>query len=114
MIEALTYFGSVGKGSIGRLRSRPLPRLGVVGCGLVGSGSAQVATLRGLDVTVAESAPELASACRERVTASLALPSFTNDRADRQVAIEAVAENREVKLDICRHRKQPRSERVSR
>ncbi|MER5748333.1 3-hydroxybutyryl-CoA dehydrogenase [Streptomyces sp. NPDC002088] len=98
-------------------------RLGVVGCGLMGSGIAEVAALRGLDVTVAESTPELAAAGRDRVTASLdrglrrgklteaareqalARLSFTHDLgelADRQFVIEAVAENREVKLEIFR------------
>ncbi|MFJ6569535.1 3-hydroxybutyryl-CoA dehydrogenase [Streptomyces sp. NPDC091292] len=100
-----------------------IPRLGVVGCGLMGSGIAEIAALRGLDVTVAESTPELAAAGRDRVTASLdrglrrgkltedardqALDrlSFTHDLhalADRQFVIEAAAENREVKLDIFR------------
>ncbi|MFF0095247.1 3-hydroxybutyryl-CoA dehydrogenase [Streptomyces canus] len=100
-----------------------ISRLGIVGCGLMGSGIAEVAALRGLDVTVAESTPELAAAGRKRVTASLdrglrrgkfgeadreqALTrlSFTHDLgdlADRQIVIEAVAENREVKLDVFR------------
>jgi 3-hydroxybutyryl-CoA dehydrogenase len=100
-----------------------ISRLGVVGCGLMGSGIAEVAALRGLDVTVAESTPELAAAGRDRVTSSLdrglrrgklteaerdralARLSFTPDLgalADRQFVIEAVAENREVKLDLFR------------
>ncbi|MGW6156679.1 3-hydroxybutyryl-CoA dehydrogenase, partial [Streptomyces sp. NPDC055144] len=100
-----------------------ISRLGVVGCGLMGSGVAEVAALRGLDVTVAESTPELAFAGRTRLVASLdrglrrgklteaerdralARLSFTHDLgelADRQFVIEAVAENREVKLDIFR------------
>ncbi|MFF5279367.1 3-hydroxybutyryl-CoA dehydrogenase [Streptomyces sp. NPDC000133] len=100
-----------------------ISRIGVVGCGLMGSGIAEVAALRGLDVTVAESAPELAAAGRDRVTASLdrgvrrgkltgddrdqalARLTFTHDLgelADRQFVIEAVAENREVKLEIFR------------
>jgi 3-hydroxybutyryl-CoA dehydrogenase len=98
-------------------------RLGVVGCGLMGSGVAELAALRGLDVIVAESTPELAAIGRDRVTASLdrglrrgkltetdrvqALErlSFTHDLdelADRQFIIEAVAEHREVKLDVFR------------
>ncbi|WP_406724468.1 3-hydroxybutyryl-CoA dehydrogenase [Streptomyces sp. GD-15H] len=100
-----------------------ISRLGVVGCGLMGSGIAEVAALRSLDVIVAESTPELAAAGRDRITASLdrglrrgkltendrdqalAHLSFTHDLgelADRQVVIEAVAENREVKLDVFR------------
>ncbi|MFE3588578.1 3-hydroxybutyryl-CoA dehydrogenase [Streptomyces niveus] len=100
-----------------------ISRLGVVGCGLMGSGIAEVAALRGLDVTVAESAPELAAAGRDRVTSSLdrrlrrgtlteadrdqalARLTFTHDLgdlADRQFVIEAVAENRETKAEIFR------------
>ncbi|MFF1358898.1 3-hydroxybutyryl-CoA dehydrogenase [Streptomyces sp. NPDC058297] len=100
-----------------------ISRLGVVGCGLMGSGIAEVAALRGLDVTVAESTPELAAAGRARVTASLdrglrrgklteadrdqalARLSFTHDLgdlSDRQFVVEAVAENREVKLEVFR------------
>ncbi|MEV6586671.1 3-hydroxybutyryl-CoA dehydrogenase [Streptomyces acidicola] len=100
-----------------------ISRLGVVGCGLMGSGIAEVAALRGLDVTVAESTPELAAAGRLRVTASLdrglrrgklaeadrdqalARLSFTHDLgelADRQVVVEAVAERREIKLEVFR------------
>ncbi|MFE5842348.1 3-hydroxybutyryl-CoA dehydrogenase [Streptomyces niveus] len=100
-----------------------IARLGVVGCGLMGSGIAEVAALRGLDVTVAESAPELAAAGRDRVTASLdrrlrrgtlteadrdralARLTFTHDLgdlADRQFVVEAVAENRETKAEIFR------------
>jgi 3-hydroxybutyryl-CoA dehydrogenase len=100
-----------------------ISRLGVVGCGLMGSGIAEVAALRGLDVTVAESTPELAAAGRDRVTTSLnrglrhgklteadrdqalARLSFTHDLgelADRQFVIEAAAENREVKLEVFR------------
>ncbi|MFD8868747.1 3-hydroxybutyryl-CoA dehydrogenase [Streptomyces sp. NPDC059590] len=100
-----------------------ISRLGVVGCGLMGSGIAEVAALRGLDVTVAESTPELAAAGRARITASLhrglrrgkltesdrdqalARLSFTHDLgelADRQFVVEAVAESREVKLEVFR------------
>ncbi|WP_432177417.1 3-hydroxybutyryl-CoA dehydrogenase [Streptomyces sp. NBC_00063] len=100
-----------------------ISRLGVVGCGLMGSGIAEVAALRGLDVTVAESTPELAAVGRARVTASLdrglrrgklteadrdqalARLSFTHDLgdlSDRQFVVEAVAENREVKLEVFR------------
>ncbi|WP_075033726.1 3-hydroxybutyryl-CoA dehydrogenase [Streptomyces mirabilis] len=100
-----------------------ISRLGVVGCGLMGSGIAEVAALRGIDVIVAESTPELATAGRDRVTASLdrglrrgklteadrdqalARLSFTHDLADladRQIVIEAVAEHREIKLEVFR------------
>ncbi|MEW1863299.1 3-hydroxybutyryl-CoA dehydrogenase [Streptomyces sp. NPDC088194] len=100
-----------------------ISRLGVVGCGLMGSGIAEVAALRGLDVIVAESDQELAERGRNRVTASLdrglehgklsaddrdlALSRLTftgslDALADRQLVIEAVAENREVKTEVFR------------
>ncbi|MFE1838138.1 3-hydroxybutyryl-CoA dehydrogenase [Streptomyces sviceus] len=98
-------------------------RLGVVGCGLMGSGIAEVAALGGLDVRVAEATPDAVEAGRRRVTASLdrgakrgkiteeqrgqalARLSFThdlNDLSDRQFVVEAVAENREIKTDVLR------------
>ncbi|MEU1479992.1 3-hydroxybutyryl-CoA dehydrogenase [Streptomyces sp. NPDC001668] len=101
----------------------PVTRLGVVGCGLMGSGIAEVAARRGIDVRVAESTPEAAEAGRLRITASLdrgvrhgklsaeqrdqalAALSFTTDlgdMADRQFVIEAVAENRDIKTGVLR------------
>ncbi|GGJ35245.1 3-hydroxybutyryl-CoA dehydrogenase [Streptomyces brasiliensis] len=101
----------------------PVSRLGVVGCGLMGSGIAEVAALHGLEVIVAESNPDQAAAGRDRITASLerglrhgkltaadrdqalARLSFTDDLselADRQIVIEAVAESREVKSEVFR------------
>ncbi|WP_326594991.1 3-hydroxybutyryl-CoA dehydrogenase [Streptomyces sp. NBC_01803] len=98
-------------------------RLGVVGCGLMGSGIAEVAALRGIEVLVAEATPEAADAGRERVAASLdralgrgkiteeeregarSRLSFTadlGDMADRQFVIEAVAENPGLKTDVIR------------
>ncbi|MCX5053214.1 3-hydroxybutyryl-CoA dehydrogenase [Streptomyces sp. NBC_00201] len=98
-------------------------RLGVVGCGLMGSGIAEVAALGGLDVRVAEATPDAVEPGRRRVTASLdrgvqrgkiteeqrdqalARLSFTHDLSDlsdRQFVVEAVAENREIKTDVLR------------
>ncbi|MEW2558934.1 3-hydroxybutyryl-CoA dehydrogenase [Streptomyces griseorubiginosus] len=101
----------------------PVTRLGVVGCGLMGSGIAEVAARHGMDVRVAESTPEAAEAGRRRVTASLdrgvrhgklsaeqreqalARLSFTvdlGDMADRQFVVEAVAENLDIKTGVLR------------
>ncbi|AYC36262.1 3-hydroxybutyryl-CoA dehydrogenase [Streptomyces griseorubiginosus] len=101
----------------------PVTRLGVVGCGLMGSGIAEVAARHGMDVRVAESTPEAAEAGRRRVTASLdrgvrhgklsaeqreqalARLSFTvdlGDMADRQFVVEAVAENLDIKAGVLR------------
>ncbi|MFJ9567859.1 3-hydroxybutyryl-CoA dehydrogenase [Streptomyces fuscichromogenes] len=98
-------------------------RLGVVGCGLMGSGIAEVAARNGLDVRVAEATHDAAETGRRRLTASLdrgvergklteeqrdhtlARLTFTHDLgdlADRQFIVEAVAENREVKTEVIR------------
>lgn len=96
-------------------------RLGVVGCGLMGSGIAEVLARAGLDVLVGEVSPEAADAGRARITdslergvqrgkltaeardAALSHLRFTHDLgdfADRQLVIEAVAERPETKLAI--------------
>ncbi|MFD3502535.1 3-hydroxybutyryl-CoA dehydrogenase [Streptomyces sp. NPDC058676] len=100
-------------------------RLGVVGCGLMGSGIAEVAALSGsgIDVLVAESSADAAEAGRRRVEASLdrglrhgkiteaardgarSRLTFTDDlkaMADRQFVIEAVAENRDLKTGVLK------------
>jgi len=100
-----------------------ISRLGVVGCGLMGSGIAEVAARGGVDVLVAEATPDAADAGRRRITDSLdrgvqrgklseelrdlalARLSFTHDlgdMADRQFVIEAVAENRDIKTNVIR------------
>ncbi|MFG2728342.1 3-hydroxybutyryl-CoA dehydrogenase [Streptomyces canus] len=101
----------------------PVTRLGVVGCGLMGSGIAEVAARSGIDVRVAEATHDAVEAGRRRLTASLdrglrrgklneeqrdqtlARLSFTRDlgdMADRQFVIEAVAENRDIKTGVLR------------
>ncbi|CAJ60632.1 putative 3-hydroxybutyryl-CoA dehydrogenase (Beta-hydroxybutyryl-CoA dehydrogenase) (BHBD) [Frankia alni ACN14a] len=99
----------------------PFARLGVIGCGLMGSGIAEVAARAGLDVAVREIDEPALSAGRKRLTSSLdrgvrggklteadrdavlARLTFTTDLgdfADRDVVIEAVAENEQLKADI--------------
>ncbi|MEU0846317.1 3-hydroxybutyryl-CoA dehydrogenase [Streptomyces sp. NPDC005962] len=96
-------------------------RLGVVGCGLMGSGIAEVAARQGLDVLVAEATHDAAEAGRRRITASLdrgvRRGKFTEDQrdqtlarlrftchlgdlTDRQFVIEAVAEQRDLKTTV--------------
>ncbi|WP_438803206.1 3-hydroxybutyryl-CoA dehydrogenase [Frankia gtarii] len=96
-------------------------RLGVIGCGLMGSGIAEVAARAGLDVAIREIDEPALSAGRKRLTSSLdrgvrggklaeadrdavlARLTFTTDLgdfADRDVVIEAVAENEQLKADI--------------
>ncbi|GAA0563044.1 hypothetical protein GCM10010390_76840 [Streptomyces mordarskii] len=45
----------------------PVARLGVVGCGLMGSGVAEVAVRHGIDVRVAEATPDAVEAGRRRL-----------------------------------------------
>ncbi|WP_411074924.1 3-hydroxybutyryl-CoA dehydrogenase [Streptomyces sp. cmx-4-7] len=96
-------------------------KVGVVGCGLMGSGIAEVCARAGLDTLVYEVDASVRDAGRDRVERSLAkavargtLTSeerdgalralrFTTDLvdfADRDIAIEAVPEDEEMKLEV--------------
>ncbi len=98
----------------------PIERVGVVGCGLMGSGIAEVCARAGTEVVVVEASDDALASGRRRVESSLEKahkrgklevePSevmegmtFTTDfsaLADRQLVIEAVAEKLEAKLDV--------------
>ncbi|HEX3087831.1 MAG TPA: 3-hydroxyacyl-CoA dehydrogenase NAD-binding domain-containing protein, partial [Ilumatobacteraceae bacterium] len=98
-----------------------IERVGVVGCGLMGSGIAEVAARAGLDVVVAESSPAAAEAGMARVANSLkravtsgrlseqdhdaawqrlAFGHQLDSLADCDIVIEAVAEDEAVKIDV--------------
>jgi len=98
-----------------------ISRVGVVGCGLMGSGIAEVSARAGVDVVVYEVNAEACDRGRQRISASveravkagkldaetrdemLARISITTDFADfadRELVIEAIAENEEVKLQV--------------
>ncbi|MFJ3219364.1 3-hydroxybutyryl-CoA dehydrogenase [Kitasatospora sp. NPDC086801] len=98
-----------------------IARVGVIGCGLMGSGIAEVFARAGLDVLVAEASGEALEFGRTRLTNSLdtavkrgklspeqrdeALSrlAFTvelSDFADRDLVVEAVAEREDVKVKI--------------
>jgi 3-hydroxybutyryl-CoA dehydrogenase len=100
-----------------------IERLGVIGGGQMGAGIAEVAARGGTDVRVMEVNAELAERSMERITRSLDRAvergkltaaerdatldriSFTTDLAefgDRDLAIEAVTENEQLKLEIFR------------
>jgi 3-hydroxybutyryl-CoA dehydrogenase len=100
-----------------------MDRIGVVGCGLMGSGIAEVTARAGANVLVVEQDAVAMSKGLERVERSLLRAvtsgkmaeeessrirdnlSFTTDfseLADRELVIEAVAENEDVKLDVFR------------
>jgi 3-hydroxybutyryl-CoA dehydrogenase len=98
-----------------------LTRVGIVGCGLMGSGIAEVCARADLDVVVREINDQAAAAGRRRIEASLeravtagklaglerdaALERITvttelGDLADRDLVIEAATENPEVKAGL--------------
>lgn len=94
-------------------------RVGVVGCGLMGAGIAEVCARAGLDVLVVESSAEAAGAGRDRIEASLSrawargkivdaatvldrvrVSSELNDLADRELVIEAIVEDEAAKMEL--------------
>jgi len=100
-----------------------IERVGVVGCGLMGSGIAEVCGRAGLDVVVREVNQGTLEAGRKRIEASLdravragKLPEADRDEAlgrlrfttdfgefaDRQLVVEAVIENEAEKLEVFR------------
>jgi 3-hydroxybutyryl-CoA dehydrogenase len=100
-----------------------MERIGVVGCGLMGSGIAEVTARAGAFVTVIESDDEALKRGQDRIEKSLSRAVGSQkmsddeaarvrdrliystdfaDLADRELVIEAVAENEEVKLDVFR------------
>ncbi|GAB2682140.1 3-hydroxybutyryl-CoA dehydrogenase [Saccharopolyspora gloriosae] len=98
-----------------------IERVGVVGSGLMGAGIAEVSARSGLDVIVSEVNEDAAEAGRVRITksldravsrgklaeaerdATLGRLRFTTslaDLADRQLVIEAIAENEQLKTGV--------------
>jgi len=100
-----------------------MERIGVVGCGLMGSGIAEVCARADVDVIVVERDAAALESARKRVAASLsravASSKITEEAAtaasdhlrfegdfdalaDRELVIEAVAEDEETKLEVFR------------
>lgn len=98
-----------------------IARVGVVGCGLMGAGIAEVCARARLDVLIGEVSSQAAAAGRQRIVRSmdratangkmtevdrdgaLSRLSFTSDLgdlADRDLVIEAVAEHEATKIDV--------------
>jgi 3-hydroxybutyryl-CoA dehydrogenase len=100
-----------------------IERIGVVGCGLMGSGIAEVCAREGIDVVVVDADDAAVKAGRDRIEGSLAnavrrgkLDEADRERAleavsfsvqldalaDRQMVVEAVPESEEVKTAVFR------------
>jgi 3-hydroxybutyryl-CoA dehydrogenase len=100
-----------------------MERIGVVGCGLMGSGIAEVTARAGASVTVIESDNDALKRGQDRIEASISRAIGSNkmseedatriranllysidfaDLADREMVIEAVGESEELKLDVFR------------
>jgi 3-hydroxybutyryl-CoA dehydrogenase len=100
-----------------------MERIGVVGCGLMGSGIAEVTARAGAFVTVIEADDEALKRGQDRIEKSLSRAVVSgkmsdedaalirdhltystdfSDLADRELVIEAVAEIEEIKLDVFR------------
>ena len=96
-----------------------MKNVGVVGCGLMGAGIAEVCARAGLDVVVAESSAEAAAAGRARLEASLAraeakgkiesaaavlerirLITELEELADRELVVEAIVEDEGAKIEL--------------
>lgn len=98
-----------------------MDRIGVVGCGLMGSGIAEVSARAGLDVVVVESSPDAVEAGLARLTRSLQraqergkvadagevlarirIVEGLDALADRELVVEAIVEDEATKVALFR------------
>lgn len=100
-----------------------MERVGIVGGGLMGSGIAEVSAKAGVDVLVHEINAEIAEKAlgkiersldravergklengdREEILSRIIMTTDLDEMADRQLVVEAVTENEDLKMDIFR------------
>jgi 3-hydroxybutyryl-CoA dehydrogenase len=105
------------------MRAEDIHRVGVVGCGLMGSGIVEVCARAGIDVRYLEASPELVERGRQRLEAStqravdrgklsdeerrtllgrIAGTTGIEDLAESDLVIEAATEDHEIKRDVFR------------
>ncbi|MEO5900686.1 MAG: 3-hydroxybutyryl-CoA dehydrogenase [Ilumatobacteraceae bacterium] len=105
------------------MQGTEIQRIGVLGCGLMGSGIAEVCARNGRDVVVVEANPTFVESGRARVeksldaalnrgklteaehSAALGRLDFTDDwsaLADRDLVVEAISEDQTMKVDAFR------------
>jgi 3-hydroxybutyryl-CoA dehydrogenase len=104
-----------------RRRGQFVDNIGVIGCGLMGAGIAEVSARAGLDVIVAESSTAAADAGRKRIESSLRraeskgrlssadavlarirVLTELDELADRDLVVEAIVENEPAKVELFR------------
>jgi 3-hydroxybutyryl-CoA dehydrogenase len=97
----------------------PISRVGVVGCGLMGSGIVEICARAGLDVVVVESSAAAAATAYARLERSLSraeergklvgaaevlgwitVSTSLDDLADRHIVIEAIADDEQAKVEL--------------
>jgi 3-hydroxybutyryl-CoA dehydrogenase len=97
----------------------PISRVGVVVCGLMGSGIVEICARAGLDVVVVESSAAAAATAYARLERSLSraeergkivgaaevlgwitVSTSLDDLADRHIVIEAIAEDEQAKVEL--------------
>ncbi|MDQ2650228.1 MAG: 3-hydroxybutyryl-CoA dehydrogenase [Actinomycetota bacterium] len=82
-----------------------IERVGVVGCGLMGSGVAEVCARRGMDVIVVDANAALLELGRQRVEGSLdnAVSRGKLTASDRELASESISYSHEIGSLVDRH-----------
>jgi 3-hydroxybutyryl-CoA dehydrogenase len=100
-------------------KKKNMKKIGVVGCGLMGAGIAEVCARAGLDVVVVESSPAAAEAGHVRLAQSLhraaekgkipdaaevlariSVVTELNELADRELVVEAIVEDEATKVEL--------------